>query len=80
MKSVAKWVISTLLETFVNSLVNHSGTELMDTRTYCGKIFALISPNQGIRATHRQSGRHALPMLTDGIAPAQEDTVLSMLI
>ena len=45
-------VISTLLEAFVNSLVNHSGTELMDTRTYCGKIFALISPNFVFRTLH----------------------------
>lgn len=45
-------VISTLLEVFVNSLVNHSGRELMDTRTYCGKIFALISPNFVFRTLH----------------------------
>lgn len=45
-------VISTLLDVFVNSLVKHSGNELMDTRTYCGKIFALISPNFVFRTLH----------------------------
>lgn len=38
-------IISTLLDIFVSALVEHSGSELLDTRMYCGKIFALISPN-----------------------------------
>ncbi len=38
-------VISTLLDIFVNAVIGHSGEELLDTRLYCGKIFALISPN-----------------------------------
>ena len=38
-------VIRTLLNTFVEILINHSGRELLDTRTYAGKVFKLISAN-----------------------------------
>lgn len=38
-------VIRTLLNTFVDILVHHSGKELLDTRTYAGKVFKLISAN-----------------------------------
>lgn len=38
-------VISTLLDIFVKTLVEHTGKELSDTRTYAGKIFRKISRN-----------------------------------
>ena len=38
-------VIRTLLNIFVEILINHSGEELLDTRTYAGKVFKLISAN-----------------------------------
>ena len=69
-------VISTLLETFVNSLVNHSGTELMDTRTYCGKIFALISPNFVFRTLHD----HATSAEIAAESKAQTDCPTSYMI
>lgn len=38
-------VISALLDIFVNGLLKNDPDKWLDTRTYCGKIFALISPN-----------------------------------
>lgn len=55
-------VISTLLDVFVDSLINHSGKELMDTRTYCGKIFALISPNFVFRTLHGHATSEEIAM------------------
>lgn len=54
--------ISTLLDIFANVLVKHSGEELLDTRTYAGKVFALISPNFVFRALYN----HATPEMIEG--------------
>ena len=38
-------VIRTLLNIFVETLINHTGEELLNTKTYAGKVFKLISAN-----------------------------------
>ena len=53
-------VISTLLDIFVRALVENSGEELLDTRKYCGKIFALISPNFVYRALHEHASEQEI--------------------
>lgn len=38
-------VVSTLLDIFVPTIIEHDGAQLLDTSTYAGKLFNLISPN-----------------------------------
>lgn len=46
-------VISVLLDTFLSVILEHTAKDLLNTTTYAGKVFSLISPNFIFVALHK---------------------------
>lgn len=53
-------VISTLLDIFTDALLSNPVEDLVKTNRYCGKIFALISPNFVYRTLHDHASRNEI--------------------